>query len=295
MTQKPKKLLETILSFKKDEQVIGKFRRMQINKSNEPWVIFGPLASTHFDLGTILTLASQLQTPPKGSEIILILPDWSSFTLNCLGGEQKSIEAAYSLLMSGLSALFPGLQETVRVFLQSQAILTNPNDYWISVINVGRKFSLGQIRSVDEANQQVAQVISALMHVGDVLGSSAAHIVSTPAQELINQLAVDYCSKINNAEVIVPKIHVVPAVNLQLRDAKGDGADDPDLFLFPFLDAQTDISRKLKNAFCAPEKIDYNPVLVLAEAVSLPFQKKITIKRSADNGGDKDYTDSETL
>jgi tyrosyl-tRNA synthetase len=196
--------------------------------------------------------------------------------------------------MEGIWALAPDLRDRVKVTLQSEAILTNPNDYWISVVNVGRKFCLGRIRSVDEANQQASQVISSLMHVGDVLGTGAAHIVAIPTQENLHLLAVEFCKLVNLKEVLVPQIHIIPPVNTQLREAV-PGSDDQDLFILPFLDIPADINRKLKKAFCAPENIDYNPPLIIAEEVTLPCQKKLVIKRTPENGGDKEYIDINSL
>ena len=48
------------------------------------------------------------------------------------------MQAACSLFVGALHALAPSLMAGVRVQLQSAAILSNPSDYWISVINVGR-------------------------------------------------------------------------------------------------------------------------------------------------------------
>jgi tyrosyl-tRNA synthetase len=181
------------------------------------------------------------------------------------------------------------------VTLQSEAILTNPNDYWISVINVGRKFTLNRVRAVDESNLQTSQVISALMHVGDVLGTGAAHIVSIPSQEPHHLLAIDYCKLINRKEVNIPQIHSVNPVNGQLKEVIQAGFDDPDMFIYPFLDIVPDTNRKLKKAFCAPENIDCNPILTLAEEITFPGVGKIGVKRTPENGGDKIYTDIQSI
>ena len=49
--------------------------------------------------------------------------------------------------------------------MQSEAILRDPSQYWISVINVGRFFQLQRVREVDEANEYAGQVVAGLLHV----------------------------------------------------------------------------------------------------------------------------------
>jgi tyrosyl-tRNA synthetase len=290
-----RQLLQTILAFKKEDEGSAKFRRLEFNQTPNPWVIFGPLASARFDLGTLLTLLKQLHYPPPESEVILYLPDWSSFTLNCIQGDKKVINSTYTLLIEGIFALAPALRNRIKVTLQSEAILTNPNDYWISVINVGRKFNLCRVRAVDEANPQTSQVISSLMHVGDVLGSGAAHIVSIPSQENLNLLAIDYCKLINRKEINIPQIHSINPVNGQLKEVIQAGFDDPDMYIYPFLDIVADTNRKLKKAFCAPGNIEWNPLLLLAEEITFSGGGKLSVKRAPENGGDKVYTDIQSV
>jgi len=60
----------------------------------------------------------------------------------------------------------------VEVKWQSEEILKDPNMYWISVINAGRKHNLEQIRatlSEGEDLSESGQVVSALMHAADCL------------------------------------------------------------------------------------------------------------------------------
>jgi len=216
-----------------------------------------------------------------------MLPDWRSFTTNCLGGDKKAISAAYTLLVEGLRATCPELMNSVKVIIQSESIISNPSDYWISVINVGRKFALSRVLSVDEENQQVSLVISALMHVGDVMGTSAAHIVCQQSEKALHELAVDYYKLADISSLPIPEIHLVPAVQARLRVPT---IDDLDVDIFPLLDTQADVNRKMKKAFCEPSNVDYNPPLVLTEEIAFKFVGELVIKRKPEYGGDKIYT-----
>ena len=72
---------------------------------------------------------------------MLWLSDWSALSLNCVSGgkttadDLKAICAAQDLLVGCLRALDPQLMAGVAVRRQSEAILSDPSNYWISVID----------------------------------------------------------------------------------------------------------------------------------------------------------------
>ena len=72
-----------------------------------------------------------------------------------------------------LAALGPATMANCNVVVQSEAILQDPSNYWISVINAGRAHGLEDVRAVDPTAEGAAPVITALMHVADVLAMSA--------------------------------------------------------------------------------------------------------------------------
>uniref|UniRef100_A0A6B2KYW3 tyrosine--tRNA ligase n=1 Tax=Arcella intermedia TaxID=1963864 RepID=A0A6B2KYW3_9EUKA len=293
-----KELLSKILSYKKEAVATEtRFRHLAVNKTKAPWVVFAPVATEALDLDALLALVQQLAVPPKGAEIILWLPDWTSFTKNALGGDKKAIAAAYALLIAALRAAAPDRMQAVSVTYQSEAILSNPSDYWISVINVGRKFNLGRVLAVDE-DGQVAGVLGALMHVGDVLATGAAHVVCAPAERKAHELAVEYYAvhpvpaPDRPDGLPVPQLHEVPPASFHLR-APGV-VFDPDSVLLPALDATADVSRKLKKAFCEPGNVAHNPPLEIAKAL-VGFGGELVVRRKAENGGDRAYVRMEEL
>mmetsp|Transcript_18149 Transcript_18149/g.30326 ORF Transcript_18149/g.30326 Transcript_18149/m.30326 type:complete len:888 (-) Transcript_18149:351-3014(-) len=116
-------------------------------------VVFAPLPSAQPQLAVAVELLESLAATPTGSQPVLWLADWSAFCLGCLTGgkaaadDLKAINAAYSVLLGAMRALSPDLMGNVRVIKQSEVVLDNPSDYWISVINVGRAFPLSALRS----------------------------------------------------------------------------------------------------------------------------------------------------
>jgi tyrosyl-tRNA synthetase len=90
----------------------------------------------------------------------------------------------------------------------------------------------------------------------------------------------------------------VPAVSLRLKagaaDAGGYYDVDGELLLF---DAQPDVQRKMKKAFCEPGNVAQNPVLSIVEEVVLPFsgERRLVVQRKEENGGDLTFEGSAQL
>jgi tyrosyl-tRNA synthetase len=108
----------------------------------------------------------------NSSPKVLMLPDWSARVCNAVDGDPKVISAYYTVLINALKSLDPSLMENVTVILQSDAILADPSNYWISVINAGRHFMLDDVmgRPGLQDSDPVGFVIARLMMIGDIAG-----------------------------------------------------------------------------------------------------------------------------
>jgi hypothetical protein len=112
-----------------------------------------------------------LEKGQDGQPLVLMLLDWSARVMNACDAEIKAISAYYSILLVSLKALKPELMDKVQVIYQSEAILADPSNYWISVINVGRHFMLNDVMGTDLVDSDgVGHVIARLMKVADVAG-----------------------------------------------------------------------------------------------------------------------------
>jgi tyrosyl-tRNA synthetase len=287
------RILNLIKEYKKEALVpVVKFRRLSVSSSEKVHVVFSPLASEKFTLGLVLTIVRQLEAAPEGSDVLFWVRDWSSFCCNSFLGDKKAIAASFHLLLEALSAVAPDLMAKVKVIKQSEAILSNPSDYWISVINVGRKFLLPKV-TINESDGQVSQVIANLMHVGDVLATGATTIACTEADKALHQLAVDYHDVIETGLPVPSLTLVAPAVS-QLRQLPQGGCDDPSIDIF-LVDNPADVAPKIKKAFCEPQNVQYCPPLTLAREVCFRFGGEVVIKRKPDDGGDKAFKTIEEL
>jgi len=309
-----KRILELITDWMQEPKTLraSKLRRLAALASRQPTcVIFAPLPSVSPPLQSALDTLRCLANAPSGYAKVLWFSDWSAFTLNCLAGgktredDLKAIAAANSLFVAALRALAPAQMEDVDVVLQSEALLGNSSDYWISVINAGRAFQLSRVRAVDETCEESGQVIGALMHVADVLAVGQPGvptcIVAPPSQLPSHALASEYMGsrpEVEEAGLKPPTVREVPSVPLHLKAAATDkGAThdvDGELLLF---DAQPDVQRKMKKAFCEPGNVVHCPVLSLVVETVLPYgaDRRFVVPRKPDNGGDLIFDAAEPL
>jgi hypothetical protein len=92
-----------------------------------------------------------------------------------LDADIKGIDAYYTVLLTCIKALDPTCMASVQVIKQSEAILADPSNNWISVINVGRHFMLNDVMGPEMKDADCAGfVISRLMKVADVAGLEPA-------------------------------------------------------------------------------------------------------------------------
>jgi tyrosyl-tRNA synthetase len=116
--------------------------------------------------------------------VVLMLLDWTARVNSSLDADPKLISAYYAVLLSALRALDDHLHggdtmKNVTVVMQSEAILRDPSNYWISVINAGRHFSLDEVMTGSANNvgskgsmkdsEGVGKVIGRLMMIADVM------------------------------------------------------------------------------------------------------------------------------
>jgi tyrosyl-tRNA synthetase len=296
-----KALLEQMIEWKKADlkPPSGLKRLVAVDDAAKgpAWAVVAPPANDNVNLGELCSVLRELRAAPEGQHLVLWLPDWTSFVLNKCGGDKKVIEACYSMLVEALAAVAPDTMARVTVMSQSEAILRDPSNYWISVINVGRFFQLQRVREVDETNEYAGQVIAALMHVGDVLAMAPASLACTAGSSLeaANKLAVAYIEETGVTEIAKPTVVSVEAVDSLLKPKhmmEGPANLDDDIFL---LDNTMDVGRKMKRAFCEPGNVEHCPPIILTDACVFLMGGALTVARKEENGGDKSYSSLDEL
>lgn len=306
-------------------------------------LVMTPLPNSNPTLQSAADVLAKLAgAPDKTSPKVLMLMDWTARVNSALDADPKIISAYYAVLLSSLRSLDNHLNgeansvmKNVKILRQSDAILKDPSNYWISVINAGRHFSLDTVMGSGiglgegmKDSEQVGAVIGRLMLVADVLavnpksialdvavdemglamsclnlqessnGSGAPSVTSVEAH-LIREF---YTTKLYHPE-IAPKFPVPVVVsvsngpNLQLQPPRESTALKTEFDEYFLLDdPKVNAKSKTKKSFCEPGNIDFcPPIELLAYFSGLDSGKEVTIERSAENGGNITFSSKSAL
>jgi tyrosyl-tRNA synthetase len=171
-----KNLLEKVRQYKKEafpkDSKVRRLNLVELSKvSAGSHLVFVPVSNAAPTLQEAVNVLASLEKAADGQPMVLMLLDWSARVINACDADVKAISAYYTILLTSLKALKPELMDRVQVIYQSEAILTDPSNYWISVINVGRHFMLNDVMGTDlNDSDGVGNVIARLMKVADVAG-----------------------------------------------------------------------------------------------------------------------------
>lgn len=236
-----KGLLAKVLQYKKEALVPTEttVRRLNLVVAGKvpagSHLVFAPLPCAAPTLQEAVDLLTQLREAPDGRPCVLYLSDWSARVCNSNAADLKAISAYYTVLLNSLQSLDAKLMEKVTVLYQSQAILVDPSNYWISVINVGRHFMLKAVMGPDMKDSEgVGFVIARLMRLADVAGIEPASLaMSTTATVEESMLKSDFFTT-KLPGVTLPEINLIDgnAVRLQpLRESEALKTENDEYFL----------------------------------------------------------------
>ncbi len=191
-----KHLLEQVQQFKKDTTPSSSTPRRLDLSNHVPanaHLVFAPLPNPTPTLQQAVDLLARIRAGEGQRKTVLYLSDWSAVVCNANQADDKAIAAFYTLLLTSLRALDATLMESVHVQYQSQAILTDPSNYWISVINVGRHFMLDKVMGGNMLDSDgVGGVIARLMQVADVAGVAPASMSLEESNQVVAELVSEF-------------------------------------------------------------------------------------------------------
>lgn len=238
-----KKLLAQVQQFKKEAAVKSsakQIRRLNLVQSgmtlDGAHVVFAGLPNPNPPLQEAADIILQIRQA-DGKPCVLFLSDWTARVCNACDGDPKSISAYYVILLATLRLLDGPLVKSVKVIYQSEAILSDPSNYWISVINVGRHFMLNDIMGEDVKDADGAGiVIGRLMRVADVMGLSPASVSlndsagSRVEGSLISRFFVDMLAGSLSAPLVT--MYVSKSIRLQAeRESEAYKTENDEYFL----------------------------------------------------------------
>mmetsp|Transcript_3202 Transcript_3202/g.5895 ORF Transcript_3202/g.5895 Transcript_3202/m.5895 type:complete len:776 (-) Transcript_3202:38-2365(-) len=297
-----KGLFDKVKQYKKEsldttEKTIRKLDLVSLGKAPAAsHVAFAPLPSANPTLQEAVDVIAQLRSDDSIAPKVLFLSDWTARVTNSCDADLKAISAYYTVLIASLTALDPDLMESVTVLYQSDAILADPSNYWISVINVGRHFMLNEVMGPDMKDSDgVGIVIGRLMMVADVMGLSPASVALVDSVDsLVEKQLITKFYENRLQGIPAPSVSLVlgPVMRLQPeRESDAFKTENDEYFLLD--DPKVHGKSKMKKAFCEPGNVGFCPPIAVACALTFGFNGsgdgEITVKRSEDNGGDVTY------
>ncbi|KAL7468400.1 hypothetical protein ACHAXS_008629 [Conticribra weissflogii] len=200
-----KDLFEKVQSFKRQSAAAAagadgppKLFRLDLVAQNvvppDSHLVMAPLPTANPTLQQTANLLAKLAAADSSAPKVLMLLDWTARVNSALDADVKAISAYFSVLLSSLRTLDhhlngdgdASIMKNVTVVMQSEAILRDPSNYWISVINAGRHFSLETVMGGMKDAEGVGKVIGRLMTVADVLAVNPKSIALDVDEEAIS-------------------------------------------------------------------------------------------------------------
>lgn len=277
-----KKILAQVKSFYGNKNSISS---QQYEASSSPIACVWVPCVLKLSLDTCLSIVEEvnsfLESHSEGV-VNVILPDWSSFATDQLTGNESYISSTLQFNANLLQVM--GLSPKAIIMKESSFIFSD-NSFWEGTINAGRHFSLNKIELALGNLRNAGEVIGALMKIATATHLKATHIIALKCDEKVHKLTEEYTRM---------KIQVISAPEDQIPmlhkpDATIAGKDD---VLFA-CDAEMDVRRKIKKAYCAPNESS-NPIIDLA-TYFLQKDGTISIERDEKNGGAAIYSDKTKL
>lgn len=256
--------------------------------------VFAPLPSGNPSLEKALSTMNCLKSNAKGNACVLLLPDWTARVCNKCDADVKAIDAFYSIFLTALKALDADVMKNVTVLRQSEAILADPSNYWISVINVGRHLPLDTVMGSNmQDSDGVGIVIGRLMKIADVMGLEPGSIaMGSGEDDVIEKGLIERYFDKKLEGMFKPVFSVTNSQSLALQLIEDEAHKTENYEYFILDDPKVNGKSKMKKAFCEPGNIDFCPPIVLSNAFG---PDKMEIKRSPENGGDVVYKNQEDM
>ncbi len=247
-----KRLLSLVQKYKQESKstdagnIVRKLNLVDMGKVEVgSHLVFAPVPDTNPTLQEALnTLALLKQAGGKPS--VLFLSDWSAHVCNACDADQKGIDAYYRIFIASLKSLDPSTMSKVQIIYQSEAILADPSNYWISVINAGRHFMLNDVMGPEMKDSEGAGlVVSRLMKTADTAGvqpASVALLDATAESDVMIKLIKGFFEA-KLPGLPQPQIYVgnAPSLQLQQRESAAHKTEHDEYYLLD----DPKVSRKL--------------------------------------------------
>ncbi len=310
------------------EEIIGEKELKDLLKRNEKlrhYIGFEISGKIHLGNGLVSMLKIR-DFLKAGVDCRIFLADWHTWINDKLGGNPDVIKkVAVGYFKEGMKASMKcigGNPKKVKFVLGTD--LYHKNDlYWATLIDVCKYTTLSRIkRSItilgreEGGSVDFAKLIYAPMQVADIfiqklnlahagIDQRKAHVI---ARDVAMKLSFSPLLKKDGKQTKPIAVHhplilglgkppVWPIPKNKMKDFLSSlkmSKSKPSTAIF-IHDSPEEIRKKITDAFCPKEEINFNPVIDWTEKLIFPIKQKLEIKRKKEFGGNKLYKSLEVL
>lgn len=283
-------------------------------------------------LGTGLVCMQKIKDlADAGVEVSVFLADWHGWINNKLDGTLETANRmARSYFEEGLKAGYlcvGGNPDDIKFILGSELYEQNPNQYWATVIKVGKATTISRMmRSTDIMGRQsgessnAATLMYPAMQAADLFVMERNIIHAGTDQRNVHVIARDVAKDLGLPKPIAIHHHLImglkplgdnddpelakKAANVNQLSYEEKAAlitslkmskSKPNSAIF-ITDSPEEIRRKVSNAFCPEGEVDFNPILDWTKyLVFYDDGSTLTVNRKQEHGGDITYSSYQEL
>ncbi len=233
--------------------------------------------SGFFHIGWLIWAFKVKDLVEAGVKMTILEATWHAWINDKLGGVMENIKNDALYVRHVLKAL--GLDENKVNYVDAEELVSD-KDYWAYVLKIAKSSTLARIRraltimgrKAEEAETDFSKLIYPLMQVADIYYLDVDIALGGTDQRKAHMLARDVAEKLGRKKVIA--IHTPLLTGLQgvkrmdvtkvseeehAIEYKMSKSKPGSVILVH--DPPDDIRRKIRNAFCPPRQIKYNPIM----------------------------------
>jgi tyrosyl-tRNA synthetase len=255
-----------------------------------------------FHIGWMIWVRKLKELMDAGIEMTFLEATWHAWINDKFGGKMESIQACATYIEHCLKAL--GINMEALKLVKAEETINDPN-YWALLLKVAKQLSLARVkrattimgRKEKEANIDFSKLIYPAMQVSDIFYLDLDICLGGTDQRKAHILAREVANKLDRKKPV--GIHTFLLTGLKgfgkMTDKKRLAQEaivdvkmsksKPETCIFIHDDEET-IRKKIQNAYCPPNQVEYNPVIEINRHILFTEPDfKLEIERPTKYGG----------
>lgn len=287
-----------------EELVTEEELRALLAEKDEPTAYIGFEPSGLVHLGWVLVAQKIRDLTDAGFRVTIFWADWHAYINDKLGGDLENIRTCARYMEDCFIAL--GVPRD-KVEFKYASEMVSQVEYWETVIKVAKVTSLSRVkramtimgRSEDEAEVDSSKLFYPILQATDIFCMGMDVAYAGLDQRRAHMLARDAADKLGWKKPIALHTPLLPGLKggNRMNPAESKMSKSDPNSSINIHDDRDSIAKKMKKAYCPPEKEaeDENPVLMLCRYVVFPRNGQLFVDRPEKYGGPVTYASYEDL